>query len=163
MRRIFFRLLSLFRADRAEQELSREINSHLQLLEDQYVAKGMAPADARDAARRAFGGVEQVKAHQRDARTFGWLAGWPTDLKLGGRMLVKYPGLTIVGGMAMAFAICVGTVIFQVLALLTFPTLPLPDGDRIVEIRNWNLVKSDDEPPTLYDFVVWRDTLQSVT
>ena len=39
------------------------------------------------------------------------------DLKLGGRMLVKYPGLTIVGGLAMAFAICVGTVIFQVLAL----------------------------------------------
>ena len=26
------------------------------------------------------------------------------DLKLGGRMLVKYPGLTIVGGLAMAFA-----------------------------------------------------------
>ena len=36
------------------------------------------------------------------------------DLKLGGRMLVKYPGLTVVGGLAMAFAIWVGIVIFEV-------------------------------------------------
>jgi putative ABC transport system permease protein len=163
MRRIFFRLLSLFRADRAEQELSREINSHLQLLEDQYVAKGMAPAEARDAARRAFGGVEQVKAHQRDARTFGWLAGWPTDLKLGGRMLVKYPGLTIVGGMAMAFAIWVGLVIHQVVGLAAHPTLPLPKGDRLVEIQAMDLVENDEEDQILHDFLQWRQSLRSVT
>src|SRR5688500_17367912 len=78
-------------------------------------------------------------------------------------MLVKYPGLTIVGGLSMAFAICVGTVIFQVLGLLTSPTLPLPAGDRIVEIRNRDVSANNDEPRALYDFVVWRDTLQSVT
>src|SRR5918992_3155801 len=139
MRRTIFRLLSSFRSSRAERELAREIRSHLQLLEDQYIASGMDAKEARYAARRAFGGVEQVKEHQRDARMFRWLAGWPTDLKLGGRMLVKYPGLTIVGGVAMAFAICVGLVIFQVVSLFTNPTLPLADGDRIVEIRNWDV------------------------
>src|ERR671914_2910294 len=138
MRRTIFRLLSSFRSSRAERELAREIRSHLQLLEDQYVARGMDTDEARYAARRAFGGVEQVKEHQRDARMFRWLAGWPMDLKLAGRMLVKYPGLTIVGGVAMAFAICVGLVIFQVVSLFTNPTLPLADGDRIVEIRNWD-------------------------
>ena len=55
-----------------------------------------------------------------------WLEGFSLDLKLGGRMLVKYPGLTIVGGLAMAFAICVGAVIFEVLTLFVHPTLPLP-------------------------------------
>ena len=59
-----------------------------------------------------------------------WLKGFSLDLKLGGRMLVKYPGLTIVGGLAMAFAICVGTVIFAVLTMLIYPTLPLPAGER---------------------------------
>jgi putative ABC transport system permease protein len=53
-----------------------------------------------------------------------WFDGFSFDLKLGGRMLVKYPGLTIVGGLAMAFAICVGTVIFQVLSLFLLPSLP---------------------------------------
>jgi putative ABC transport system permease protein len=97
----------------------------------------------------------------RDGR--GWFDGFSLDLKLGGRMLVKYPGLTIVGGLAMAFAICVGTVIFQVLALFVSPTLPLPAGDRIVQIRNWDAAANRPEPRALHDFVVWRGALRSVT
>jgi putative ABC transport system permease protein len=163
MRRTIRRLLSSFRSNRAESELDREIRSHLQLLEDQFVADGMARRDARYAARRAFGGVEQVKEQQRDARMFRWLAGWPMDLKLGGRMLVKYPGLTVVGGVAMAFGICVGLVIFQVLGLFTNPTLPLSAGPRVVEIRNIDLVVNDEEDKILYDFLQWQQSLQSIT
>src|SRR5688572_28792472 len=102
LRRFLRRFVALFSASRAEADLSREVNSHLQLLEDQFVARGMSAADARYAARRAFGGVEQAKEHQRDTRTFRWLAGWPMDLKLGTRMLLKTPGLTVVGVFALA-------------------------------------------------------------
>ncbi|HET9370716.1 MAG TPA: ABC transporter permease [Vicinamibacterales bacterium] len=162
MRRTILRLLSSFRSHRAERELAREIRSHLQLLEDQYVATGMSPEDARYAARRAFGGVEQVKEHQRDARMFRWLAGWPMDLKLGVRMLVKYPGLTIIGGIAMAFAIWVGLVIFQMVGLFTNPTLPLSDGARLVEIRSVDVAGNEQEERVLHDFLEWRQSLQSV-
>jgi hypothetical protein len=54
------------------------------------------------------------------------------DFKLGGRMLVKYPGLTIVGGFAMAFAILVGIVIFQFANLFLYPSSPFANGDRVV-------------------------------
>jgi predicted permease len=77
-------------------------------------------------------------------------------------MLVKYPGLTIVGGLAMAFAICVGTVVFEVLMPFYHPTLPLPGGERLVQIRNWDAEENDPEPHALHDFIVWRGTLQSV-
>jgi putative ABC transport system permease protein len=163
VRRIILRLLSSFRSSRAEQELAREIRSHLQLLEDQYIAKGMDAKEARYAARRAFGGVEQVKEHQREARTFRWLAGWPMDLKLGARMLMKYPGLTIVGGLAMAFAIWAGLVIFQVVGLFTHPTLPLTQGTRLVEIRNIDVAANDEEARILYDFLEWRQSLRTLT
>ena len=73
IRRVVLRLLSFFRTGAAEAELSREIRSHLQLLEDEHVAKGMSREDARLAARRAFGGVEQTKEHHRDTRGFRWL------------------------------------------------------------------------------------------
>ena len=92
-----------------------------------------------------------------------WLGGFSLDLKLGGRMLVKYPGLTVIGGIAMAFAICVGAVIFQVMSLFTHPTLPLPAGDRIVQIRNWDAASNKAEARNLYDFTVWRGALRSVT
>jgi putative ABC transport system permease protein len=163
MRHIILRLLSSFRTSRAERELAREIRSHLQLLEDQYIASGMDAEEARYAARRAFGGVEQVKEHQREARMFRWLAGLPMDLKLGGRMLVKYPGLTIVGGMAMAFAIWVGIVIFQVVSLFTNPTLPVSAGARLVEIRSMDVAGNVQEEKVLHDFLEWRQSLRSLT
>jgi predicted permease len=163
VRRTFRRLLSSFRSSRAERELAREIRSHLQLLEDHYMARGMDAEEARYAARRAFGGVEQVKEHQRDARTFRWLAGWPMDLKLGARMLLKYPGLTIVGGVAMAFAIWVGIVGFQVVSLFTNPTLPVSAGARLVEIRSIDVAANVEEEKVLHDFLEWRQSLRSLT
>src|SRR5262245_59194483 len=163
MRRTILRLLSSFRSSRAERELAREIRSHVQLLEDQYLARGMDAEDARYAALKAFGGVEQVKEQQRETRRFRWLAGWPMDLRLGGRALVKYPGLTIVGGLAMAFAIWVGIVIFQVMGLATHPTLPLPQGARLVEIRSIDVTKNVEEPKILHDLLVWQQSLRSVT
>lgn len=138
-RRVLSRFLAFFRSSRAERELAREINSHLRLLEDGYLAQGMTAEEARSAARRAFGGVEQVKELQRDERSFRWLAGWSMDLKLGARMLVKYPGLTIIGGTAIAFGIAVGAAGFEGLTQIASPTLPLPSGHRIVAINHVDL------------------------
>src|SRR5689334_3936803 len=163
MRRTILRLLSSLRPHRAESDLDREIRAHLQLLEDKYIADGMSRSDARYAARRAFGGVEQVKERQRDARMFRWLAGWPMDLKLGARMLVKYPGLTIVGGVAMAFAIWAGIVIVQVVSLYTNPTLPVSQGARLVEIRSIDVAANVPEKRLLHDFLQWQQSLQSLT
>jgi hypothetical protein len=67
-------------------------------------------------------------------------------------MLVKFPGLTLVGGLAMAFAICAGAVTFVLVGQFLNPTLPLPDGDRIVRIRNWDTSANDVEARSLGDF-----------
>ena len=99
----------------------------------------------------------------RSRQGFGALAGWPMDLKLGGRMLLKYPGLTIVGSLAMAFAIWVGLVVFQVVTLFTNPTLPLSQGARLVEIRSVDLTANDEDARILHDFLDWQRSLRSVT
>jgi hypothetical protein len=70
----------------------------LKLLEGEFVSRGMPRDEARLAARRALGGVEQAKEHQRDARGFRWLDNSPMDFKLGARMLAKYPALSLIGG-----------------------------------------------------------------
>ena len=158
------RLRLLFNRRAADSRMTKEICFHLDMETERLVREqGLDAVEARRRALVAFGGVERHKENLRDGRGRAWFDAFSLDLKLGGRMLVKYPGLTIVGGLAMAFAICVGTVIFQVLGLLSFPTLPLPNGDRIVEIRNRDVAANEDEPRALYDFGVWRDTLRSVT
>jgi predicted permease len=162
-RRVLQRVIALFRSDRAEADLAREIRAHLRLLEDKFVADGLSREEARYAARRAFGGVEQAKEHQRDARTFRWLAGWPMDLKLGARMLIKYPGLTLIGAVAMAFAIATGTATFEFGTQLTRPTLPFQEADRIVEIRLWDTAANRVVDEALHDFTIWREQVRTLT
>ena len=77
-------------------------------------------------------------------------------------MLAKYPGITLVGGIAMAFAIWFGTVTFEMLGLVVNPTLPLPGGDRIVQVFNWDADKSVVEKRSVHDFLTWRSELRSV-
>ena len=82
------------------------------------------------------------------------------DYRLGLRMLVKYPGLTIAGGLALAIAIGIGAGWYDVMGDLMRPSIPLPEGDRIVEIEMRNL-GGGDERRILHDFGVWRRDARS--
>ena len=84
------------------------------------------------------------------------------DFKLGVRMLVRYPGLTLVGGLAMAFAIWVCASTFELMRQVVRPTLPLPDGDRIIALRMWDMEANRVERRALYDFLQWREQLTTV-
>ena len=84
------------------------------------------------------------------------------DYKLGVRMLVKYPGLTLAGGLALAIAIGIGAGWYDLMGDLLRPTVPLPQGGRIVEIEMRNPVASGDERRIAHDFLSWRRGLRSV-
>jgi putative ABC transport system permease protein len=145
---------------KADRDLDNEIAAHLAEAVDDYVTRGLGPEEARLAALRDFGGVTQVKQVHREMRGFTFM-NW-LDFKLGGRMLVKYPGLTIVGGLAMTFAILVGIVIFQFAGLFLYPSLPLPNGDRIVALGLQDVAENEEEPRALFDFVSWKESLRTV-
>jgi predicted permease len=78
------------------------------------------------------------------------------DIKLGLRMLLRYPGLTIVGGLAMAFAIATGASVFEFLNQMAGPRLPLQEGDRIVGVQLWQVASQSVDKKASFDFAVWR-------
>ncbi len=134
------RLRLLFGRPAAESRMDEEFRFHVEMETERLMREeGLDQVEARRRALVAFGGMDKHKEALRDGRGLAWLGGLGLDLKLGGRMLVKYPGLTIVGGLAMAFAICVGVVVFEMLTMIVSPTLPLPEGDRIVHLRNYDV------------------------
>ena len=96
-------------------------------------------------------------------KRLSWASGLSLDMKLGGRMLAKYPGITAVGGIAMAFAIWFGTVTFEMFGVFMFPSLPLPGGDRIVQVFNWDAKQSVVDKRSAHDYVIWREQLRGVT
>jgi hypothetical protein len=53
-------LRALLRRSQAELELDEELQSHIDRQTEQNVRMGMDPEDARYAALKAFGGVEQA-------------------------------------------------------------------------------------------------------
>jgi predicted permease len=84
------------------------------------------------------------------------------DYKLGLRMLVKYPGLTVAGGLALAIAIGIGAGWYDLAGKLLWPTIPLPDGDRIVVVETQNTLTADPEARVAHDFLEWRRDLKSI-
>ncbi|MEX0891724.1 MAG: ABC transporter permease [Gemmatimonadota bacterium] len=84
------------------------------------------------------------------------------DFVLGMRMLVRYPGLTVLGGLAMAFAIFVGAGTYEFLTQVARPELPLPEGDRVVGIRLWNAAAGSEEEQAAFELALWQRELTTM-
>ena len=84
------------------------------------------------------------------------------DYKLGLRMLRKYPGLTLAGGLALAIAIGIGAGWYDISGKLFAPTIPLPEGDRLVLIETQNTLTSEPESRLTRDFLEWRRELRTI-
>jgi predicted permease len=162
IRRTVRRLLSPLRHGTAEDNLAREVRAHLQLLEDEFVAKGLSREDAGYAAKRAFGGVEQAKEQHRDARSFRWLAGWPMDMRLGARMLARSPGLTLIAVIALAVAFGAGATYLEFVNGMVRPTLAFAGGDRLVGIAARDIEHNRHEARILADVAAWAEELTLV-
>src|SRR5262245_34264935 len=131
------RLLGVFRRDRAEPDLDSEIADHLRQLEETYRARGMAPDEARRAARLAFGNVTAIRESHRDQRTLPALESVFQDARYAGRLLLRSPGFTLAAVSMLAIGIGLNTVLFAALDAAVFRPLPVRDGDRLVRIERW--------------------------
>jgi predicted permease len=135
IRRFALRLWNALRRERAEPDLSREIESHLELLADDFRRRGLTPEDARVAARRAFGGIEQAKELQRDARAFRWIDDAARDVRYATQLLRRSPVFALTATLSLAIGIGATTTIFTVAnGLLLRAPAGVPDPDRLVDI-----------------------------
>lgn len=135
MRRFVLRLWQMFRHDQAEQSLARELATHVALLEEDYQRRGMTPAEARRAARLALGGVEQVKDHHRDARSFTWIEDARRDVLHAARLIRRNPIFALTAVLSLAIGIGANSAIFTVAnALLFRDPVGVADPSRLVEI-----------------------------
>ena len=136
LRRFLLRLHDFVRPARSERDLARELASHLALLEDEFIRRGLTPEAARRAAERSFAGVEQTKELYRDARSFVWLEDARRDLRHAVRTLRRAPGFTAAVVLTLALGIGANTAMFSVISGVVLKPLGYPGADRIVVVLN---------------------------
>lgn len=128
------RLRSLFRRGRVEQELDEELRYHLERQIEENLNQGMTREEARYAALRAMGGIEQQKEECRDMRHVNFIEDLVQDLRYGVRVLIKSPIFTTIAVLSLALGIGANTAIFSVVNNLMLRPLPYPDSQRIMDI-----------------------------
>lgn len=117
--------------------MSAELEAHLEGLVARHIAAGMSPEEARHAALRSFGGVEQIKERCRDERRSLGLEEFGRDLAFGLRALRRAPGFTAVAVLSLALGIGAATAVFSVANAILLRSLPVPHPEQL-RVLHWS-------------------------
>ncbi len=123
-----------------EDEVRDEMHAHLEMLEADYIARGMSRDDARVAARRQFGDVPRLEAECRELgeerdvirRRTEWFGELRQDVRQALRQLRSAPRFALVVILTLAVGLGASTTIFGVANAVLLRPLPFPDADRLV-------------------------------
>ena len=161
VRVLLSRLLDLVHWDPRDARLRQEIQTHLDLLTDEYIAQGMARPDARAAARRAFGGVDQVRALYRDQQGLPFVDAVTQDLRFALRLLRRDPGFATTAVLVLGLGIGVNNMLFTILNAHTMRGLPIRGVNQVVYLSTIDN-HSSERGLSYLDFQEVRDASRSL-
>ena len=149
------RLVALFRKRNLDRELEDEVRAHLELAERDAIARGLTPEEARQAAQRSFGGIEQMKEDHRDRRSVRWMENLARDFRYGVASLARDPGFAAVTIGLLALGIGANTAMFSIVDAVLLKPLPFPEPERMVRV--WEtLPNSLGNATTTLTFLDWK-------
>ncbi len=146
IRTLIARIAGFFRKNDFERDLDAEVRAHLEMQVEENLRRGMTWKEARYAALRSFGGVEQTRENVRDQRGLPWLESFFQDLRFGFRQLRKNAGFTTVAIMTLALGIGANAAIFSVIEAVLLHPLPYPHAERLVYLMGAPVIQVLPEP-----------------
>lgn len=128
------RVLNVFRSDRVDRGVEREMAFHVAERIDELVADGMTEAEARREARRRFGRQADLRARVHRVEVLGWLESLVSDLRYGLRALRANPGFTAVAVLSLGLGIGANTAIFSLINAVMLRSLPVERPEQLVQV-----------------------------
>ena len=136
LRRFIRRLRVSLLRPRYEREMQEEMRVHLEQATARLRARGLSEMDARAAARREFGSIDQIKESARDARGGRWLEGAAADARYALRQFRRTPWSAATMLLLLALGIGANSALFTLLhSMRTQPPQGIPRDEKLVRIR----------------------------
>jgi putative ABC transport system permease protein len=129
------RVVDWFRRRRLDAELDSQLAYHVDALEEEGRARGLSPEDARAAARRAMGGLTQVRDAYRDQLRIPLVDTIRQDVRYALRAMRRNPSFTAVVVLTLAIGFGANTAVFSVLNSILLKPLAYPRADELVALR----------------------------
>jgi len=157
LRRLLAKVRGFFGSQDQSADLAAEIAGHLDLLADRYIRQGMAPEDARRAARRQFGNTTLLQEEHHAMLTFPSLEAIGRALRFGTRQLRLSPAFTATAILSMALGIGLNAAVFTLLDQLVLRFLPVPEPERLVMIWSTGPHLGDNRGERVSSYPLCRD------
>jgi putative ABC transport system permease protein len=126
------RLRALCRGRRLDRDFEQELESHLEMLTEANVRRGMTPEQAQRSARIELGGLAQLREAHREVRGIPWLPILAQDIRYGFRVLRNHSGFTAAALLALTLGIGSATAVFSLVNAVLLKPAPVPDPDSFV-------------------------------
>ena len=115
-----------------DDEFDDEIQEHVRLLADRFVAQGMSREEAALAARRQFGNTTLLQEDRRALQTLPSVEAWWHDLRYALRTLWRSPGFAVVSIVTLGLGIGAAAAIYSVIHNVMLAPFPYRDANRMV-------------------------------
>jgi putative ABC transport system permease protein len=135
LRRTWNRVLGSFFRRNTDADLAEELDSHIQLLAEENIRRGLPPEEAYRRGRIQFGSVESAKESYRDQRGLPAFDSIAQDLRYAFRGIRKNPGFAAVAILSLTIGIGANTAIFSLVNAVILQPLAFKDPQRLFAVR----------------------------
>jgi len=128
-------LTQFFSRQRRYDELSEEIQAHLEEKVEELVAEGMSREEAMHSARREFGNVGLIEENCREVWAWPSLEDVFFDIRYGLRALSHSPVFAVIALLTIAIGIAANTAVFSVVNSVLLKPLNYPKSEELVALH----------------------------
>jgi putative ABC transport system permease protein len=150
------RVFSFFRQKKLSEEISGELQFHIDMRIAEKIAAGASPDEARREVLLRFGNTTLVHEDTRGMNILAWIETCWQDLRQAARVLYGAPGFSAVAILSLALGIGLNSSLFSVICAFVAPVFPYKNAQSILNLEKLHPQHPRGTNASLADFLDWR-------